>query len=262
MGFEGAGFGFGGEVEDEAFEDEEFVGGGAAEFEVGSGYEAEGSGEFAAGFVAAGLADEVFGGEGGHAEALPEDLPDGAGVADVLLGDDEHLAEGAGEHVEVADGGVFAAVGGVEEAVEEGEGAGAVLGGDGVGELVEGALLGGEDHGFDVAEGDAILSFDVEEELFELGGDEHHVGAEGVDELAGGVGVEADVAGFGGGGDPPDGVVLVDAGQLDDAAPVAEGFADALEALLVLVVHLAKVGGDAEVVGDEEDEGCGLGERK
>ena len=37
------------------------------------------------------------------------------------------------------------------------EGAGAVLGADGVGELVEGALLGGEDHGFDVAEGDAIF---------------------------------------------------------------------------------------------------------
>ncbi len=103
------------------------------------------------------------------------------------------------------------------------------------------------------------MSFDVEEELFELAGDEHHVGAEGVDEFAGGVGVEADVAGFGGGGDPADGVVLVDAGELDDAAPVAEGLADALEALLVLVVHLAEVGGDAEVVGDEEDEGLRVG---
>src|SRR5216683_860449 len=123
-GFVGGGFGFGGEVEDEALEDEEFVGGAGEEFEVGAGYEADGAGEFAAGFVAAGLLDEVFGGEGGHAEALPQDLPDGAGVTDVLLGDDEHLAEGAGEHVEVADGRVFAAVGGVEEAVEEEEGAG------------------------------------------------------------------------------------------------------------------------------------------
>ena len=69
--FEGGGFGFGGEVEDEALEDEEFVGGGAAEFEVGAGYEADGAAEFAAGFVAAGLLDEVFGGEGWHAEALP-----------------------------------------------------------------------------------------------------------------------------------------------------------------------------------------------
>ena len=150
-----AGLGFGGEGEDEALEDEALVGRGGAEFEVGAGDEAEGAGEVAAGFVAAGLADEVFGGEGRHAEALPEDGPDGAGVADVFFEDDEHLAEGAGEHVEVADGGVFAAVGGVEEAVEEGEGAGAVAAADGVGELVEGALLGGEDHGFDVAEGDA-----------------------------------------------------------------------------------------------------------
>ena len=77
--------GLGGEGKDEAFEDEEFVGGGAAEFEVGAGDQAEGAGEFAAGFVAAGLADEVFGGERRHAEALPEDGPDGAGVAHVLL---------------------------------------------------------------------------------------------------------------------------------------------------------------------------------
>ncbi len=46
---------------------------------------------------------------------------------------------------------------GVEEAVEEEQGAGAVLGGDGVGELVEAALLGGEDHGFYVAEGYAVF---------------------------------------------------------------------------------------------------------
>ena len=170
---------------------------------------------------------------------MPEDLPDGSGVADVFFGDDEHLAEGAGEHVEVADGCVFAAVGGVEEAVEEERGLGGGLWRDGVGELVEAALFGGEDHGFYVAKGYAVLarggvcgasvdwrlkggrhlSFgvlrlravrsaqddgnwggivvceapltmtrllgqlggDVEEELFELAGDEHHVGAEGVD---------------------------------------------------------------------------------
>ena len=100
---------------------------------------------------------------------------------------------------------------------------------------------------------------DVEEELFEFAGDEHHVGAERVDQFAGGVGVEPDVAGFGGGGDPFDGVVFVDAGQFDDAAPVAEGFADAFVALFVLVVHLAEVGGDAEVVGYEEDEGLWIG---
>ena len=119
----GAGGGVGGEIEDEAFEDEALGDGGAAEVEVGAGDEAEGAGEIAAGFVASGLADEVFGGEGGHAEALPERLPDGAGVADVFFEDDEHLAEGAGKHVEVADSGIFATVRGVEQAVEEGDSA-------------------------------------------------------------------------------------------------------------------------------------------
>src|SRR6266851_805684 len=99
-GFVGGGFGFGGEIEDEALEDEEFVGRAAAEFEVGAGYKADCAGKFAAGF------------------------------------------EGAGEHVEMADGGVFSAVGGVEESVEKQQGAGSVLRADGVGELIEAALLG------------------------------------------------------------------------------------------------------------------------
>ena len=51
----------------------------------------------------------------------------------------------------MADGGVFTAVRGVEEAVKEGKGGGTVAAGDGVGELVKGALFGREDHGFYVA---------------------------------------------------------------------------------------------------------------
>jgi len=66
--------------------------------------------------------------------------------------DDEHLAEGASQHVEVSDGRVFAAVGGVEQAVEEKQRTGAVVLADGVGELVERTLLGGEDEGLHVAE--------------------------------------------------------------------------------------------------------------
>ena len=41
--------------------------------------------------------------------------------------------------------------------MEEEEGAGTVFGTDGVGELVEAALLGGEDHSFYVAEGDSVF---------------------------------------------------------------------------------------------------------
>ena len=141
------------------------------------------------------------------------------------------------------------------------------MGGDGVGELVEGALLGGEDHGLDVAEGDAGGSEldgarrggDVEEEFFDFAGDEHHVGAEGVDELAGSIGVEADGVLFGMGDDPADGVGLFDLGELDDAAPVAEGLTDAVEALFVLEVHAAEIGGEMEVIGDEEEDGLGVG---
>ena len=117
----------------------------------------------------------------------------------------------------------------------------------------------GRDDAFGFCGARAAGALDVEEELFELAGDEHHVGAEGVDEFAGGVGVELDAAGFGGGDDPLDGVGLFDAGEFDEAAPVAEGLADAVVALFVLVVHLAEVGGDAEVVGDEEEEGLRVG---
>ena len=40
--------------------------------------------------------------------------------------------------------------------MQQKQGAGAVVLADGVGELVEGALLGGEDEGFYVAEGDVV----------------------------------------------------------------------------------------------------------
>src|SRR6185312_5319775 len=46
--------GFGGKRQHQAFQHEAFVGRGAAQFEIGAGDEAEGAGEVAAGFVAAG----------------------------------------------------------------------------------------------------------------------------------------------------------------------------------------------------------------
>ena len=64
---------------------------------------------------------------------------------------------------------------------------------------------------------------------------------------------------FGLGGDPADGVDFSDTGQLDQAAGVAQRLADALVALFVLIVHAAQVGGDAEVVGDEEQDGLRVG---
>ena len=67
------------------------------------------------------------------------------------------------------------------------------------------------------------------------------------------------VAGKGGGGDPGHGVGLVDAGELDEAAPVAEGLADALVTVLVLHVHVAEVGGDVDVVGEKDEDGLRIG---
>ena len=98
------GLGFACELVDELLKDNPLVGGRGAELRIGAGDEAEGAGELAAGFVASGLADQIIGGEGGHAEALPQGLPDGARVADILFQNHKHLAEGTGEHVEVADG--------------------------------------------------------------------------------------------------------------------------------------------------------------
>ena len=68
--------------------------------------------------------------------------------------------------------------------------------------------------------------------------------AKGVDEFAGGVWSDVDAAGGGSFDEPAGGVGLVHAGQFDDAAPLAEGLADAVEALFILEVHLAEVGGD------------------
>src|SRR6185437_12760874 len=104
--------GLGGEIVDKTLEDQALVGRGGAQLEVGAGDEAEVAREVAAVLVAAGLANEVIGREGRNAESLPKGLPDGALVADVLLKDHEHLAEGAGQHVEVTDGRVLACVAG------------------------------------------------------------------------------------------------------------------------------------------------------
>ncbi len=61
------------------------------------------------------------------------------------------------------------------------------------------------------------------------------------------------------GDDPASGVAFFDLGELDDAAPIAEGFANAIEAFFILHVHAAEVGGEVEVVGDEDEDGLGVG---
>ena len=87
-----------------------------------------------------------------------------------------------------------------------------------VGQLVERALLGGEHHGLDVAQGDALFFAHVEHELFQFVGDHHHVAAEGVHQFASGVGLDLHASAGGGFVDPLDGFALFDAGQFDDGA--------------------------------------------
>ncbi len=121
-------------------------------------------------------------------------------------------------------------------------------------------MLGGEDHGLHVAQRDAILGADVEHEFLQFVGDHHHIAAEGVDQFAGSVGI--DLYRYAAAGtkicNPADGFAFFDARQLDDAAVLAHGLADALVAFLVLHLHAADVGGNADVVGDEYQQRIGI----
>ena len=62
-----------------------------------------------------------------------------------------------------------------------------------------------------------------------------------------------------GGHGPAHGVLFAHAGQLHHAAVLAQGLAEALEAVLVVHVHAAGVGGDAQEVGDEQQQRLGVG---
>ncbi len=105
-----------------------------------------------------------------------------------------------------------------------------------------------------------FLPSNVEDQLFQFVGDHHHVPAERVNQFAGGVSVDLHV--LGGGAvftNPADGVALLHAGQFDDGAVLAEGVADAFIAVFVVHVHAAGVGGNADVIGDENQHGVRVG---
>ena len=100
---------------------------------------------------------------------------------------------------------------------------------------------------------------DVQEQLFEFARDQHHVRTEGVDELAGGGFVNPGATALGRAEYPPGCISFVHAGKLDQAAPVAERFADAVKALAILHVHAAEVGGEMEVIGEEDEQRLRVG---
>jgi hypothetical protein len=103
------------------------------------------------------------------------------------------------------------------------------------------ARLGGQHHRLYVSQRDLLLLPGVEQQLFKLARDQHHVGAQCVDQLAGRFRLETHLLPFAFLQQPAQAVRLVGAGQLYDAAPVAQCLADALIAVLVVHVHAARV---------------------
>ena len=157
------------------------------------------------------------------------------------------------------DSGLFA-VARRQDCIQNLQRANALFGRDGVGQLIQRTLLGRQHHGFYVAERDTVFGAGVEHELLQFVGDHHHVAAQRVDQFAGSVGIDLywDVAAGAIVGNPANCFALLHARQFDDAAVLAHGFADALVAFLILHLHAANVGGNADVVGDEDDQRVGI----
>src|SRR3954465_15981092 len=145
----------------------------------------------------------------------------------------------------MANGCVFA-IAAAEDGSEYFEGAGAVAGGDCIGQFIEGSLLSGEDHGFHVAQGDTLFLADVEDEFFEFVRNHHHVAAERIDQFTGGVQIDLYVASDAIFLDPTDSFALFYAAKLYDRAIAAESFANALVPLFVGEIHAASVDRNAD----------------
>ena len=135
----------------------------------------------------------------------------------------------------------------------------AIFRGDRVGEFIERTLFGGEHHGLDIAERDFLFFAHVEDELLKFVRDHHHVAAERVDQFAGAVGIDLDVARGAVFADPAHRFAFLDARQFDNAAERAEVFADLLITILVGHLHAADVGRNADVIGDEDEQRVGIG---
>src|SRR5882724_12267202 len=82
---------------------------------------------------------------------------------------------------------------------------------------------------------------------------QHHVRAESIDQFAGGVLIDFYVFFLRLVDDPAHAVGFFHARQFHNAAVFAQRFADALVAVLVLHLHAANVGGNADVIGDKDD---------
>ncbi len=154
----------------------------------------------------------------------------------------------------MSDGG-FLAFAGREHGIHHFKRADAFAGGDRVRELVERPLLGGQHHGFHVAQRDPLFFSDVQNEFLQLTRNHHHVAAERIDEFAPGVRIDLGLARAAVFLNPADSVTLFHAAQFHNCRIASHRFADALVALLVGHVHTADIDRDADVVGDKNHHG-------
>ena len=152
----------------------------------------------------------------------------------------------------MADRCVLPGVGAVQQALQQRQRAHAVVGADGVGQLVKCALLGAEHHGFHVAQGNSTASRSIEQQLLQFRRNQHHVRAECVHQLARGVRLKAQTRFLRFGRGPSHGVFLAHARQLHHAAMRAERLGQALKPVLVVKLHAARVCGNPQKVGDEQ----------
>ena len=114
-------------------------------------------------------------------------------------------------------------------------------------------------HGFHVAERNLLSIAGIENQFFQLAGDHGHIATQGVHKFAGGVGINFDLLRGGAFQCPAHGITLFHARQLNYAAEFAQGFPDAFEALFILHIHTAHVGGNIDVISDEDQQRIRIG---
>ena len=130
---------------------------------------------------------------------------------------------------------------------------------DGVGQLVERALLGAQHHGLHVAQRDAPTPQRVEQQLLQLRRDQHHIRAQRVHQLAGRIRFHANTLLLRGCRNPAHCVVLVHPRQFHHAAVLAQRLGQPLEAILVVHLHAPRVGRDAHKIGDKKKQRLRVG---
>src|SRR5436309_458074 len=154
----------------------------------------------------------------------------------------------------MSDGGLLAFASG-ENCIQNFQCADAIFGGDRVGQFIQRPLLGGEHHGFYIAESDALLIAGVQNQLLQLIGDHHHVAAERIHQLAGAIRLDLYVASGAILADPAHRLAFFHSCQLDDPAILTHSFANALVSLFVGQIHAPCIGRDADVISDKYQNG-------